>query len=264
MLAELSPLLREAIVLRYYFGYADAQIAMIVRCQPAAVRKRLQRGIAALERIIHERYAWLLSVTDRPLLITVTPSLLMRPQALTLVVTRLDLTPLVAVGGVNSIDLRGLWQVPFVVTPIAPEVRTFQVAPIIHTGVSVQPVSLETFSGQHPFDMNSNQGAGARLILRFSGLSTPGALQNAPFFDSAGPNFSTTAGAHLTFNGQVPTVTDVLPGSAQGDTEQVEILFWVPLRFSGSTTTLTIDHIRDGFPPLTYATGPWTFDLPIS
>jgi RNA polymerase sigma-70 factor (ECF subfamily) len=71
-LAELSPLLREAIVLRYYFGYADAQIAMIVRCQPAAVRKRLQRGIAALERIIHERYAWLLSVTDRSLLIAVT------------------------------------------------------------------------------------------------------------------------------------------------------------------------------------------------
>jgi len=70
-LTELSPLLREAIVLRYYFGYADAQIAMIVRCQPAAVRKRLQRGIAALERIIHERYAWLLSVTDRPFLITV-------------------------------------------------------------------------------------------------------------------------------------------------------------------------------------------------
>jgi RNA polymerase sigma-70 factor (ECF subfamily) len=71
-LAELSPLLREAIVLRYYFGYADAQIAMIVRCQPAAVRKRLQRGMAALERIIYERYAWLLSVTDKPLLITVT------------------------------------------------------------------------------------------------------------------------------------------------------------------------------------------------
>jgi RNA polymerase sigma-70 factor, ECF subfamily len=71
-LAELSPLLREAIVLRYYFGYADAQIALIVGCQPATVRKRLQRGIAALERIIHERYAWLLSVTERSSLIAVT------------------------------------------------------------------------------------------------------------------------------------------------------------------------------------------------
>jgi RNA polymerase sigma factor (sigma-70 family) len=71
-LAELSPLLREAIVLRYYFGYADAQIAMIVRCQPAAVRKRLQRGMSKLEHIIHDHYAWLLSVTDRSLLITFT------------------------------------------------------------------------------------------------------------------------------------------------------------------------------------------------
>lgn len=59
-LAELSPLLREALVLRYYFGYPDAQIALIVRCQPAAVRKRLQRGISKLDHIIHEHYAWLL------------------------------------------------------------------------------------------------------------------------------------------------------------------------------------------------------------
>lgn len=59
-LAQLSPLLREVIVLRYYFGYADAQIALIVRCQPAAVRKRLQRGISKLNHIIHEHYAWLL------------------------------------------------------------------------------------------------------------------------------------------------------------------------------------------------------------
>jgi RNA polymerase sigma factor (sigma-70 family) len=59
-LAQLSPLLREVIVLRYYFGYADAQIALIVRCQPAAVRKRLQRGIRKLNHVIHEHYAWLL------------------------------------------------------------------------------------------------------------------------------------------------------------------------------------------------------------
>jgi RNA polymerase sigma-70 factor, ECF subfamily len=70
-LAELSPLLREAIVLRYYFGYTDPQIAMIVGCQPAAVRKRLERGMAALQRTIHERYAWLLSGTGRSLLIVV-------------------------------------------------------------------------------------------------------------------------------------------------------------------------------------------------
>jgi RNA polymerase sigma-70 factor (ECF subfamily) len=69
-LAQLSPLLREAIVLRYYFGYPDAQIALIVRCQPAAVRKRLQRGINKLDYIIHEHYAWLLSDSGTSVLVS--------------------------------------------------------------------------------------------------------------------------------------------------------------------------------------------------
>jgi hypothetical protein len=190
------------------------------------------------------------------------PPLLMRPQSLTLVIKELDLTPLVAVGGVNSIDLTGLWQVPFVVTPITPEVRTFQLAPISHAGVTVQPVSLETFSGQHPFDTNSFEGAGARLILRISGLTTPSARQSAAFFDSRSPTGGSTNGAHLTFDALVPSYSDVLPGSVQGGTEEVEILYWVPLQFSGSTAMLSIDRIRIGF-PANYVTGPWTFDLPV-
>ncbi len=63
-LAELSQLLREAIVLRYYFGYSDTEIAKIVRCQPAAVRKRIQRGMDKLEHVIQARYAWLLLSND--------------------------------------------------------------------------------------------------------------------------------------------------------------------------------------------------------
>jgi hypothetical protein len=190
------------------------------------------------------------------------PSLLSGPQSLTLVVNQLDLTPNVAVGGVNSIELTGLWQVPFVVTPVIPVVHTFQVAPITHDGVMVQPLSLETFTGQHPFDTNSNEGAGARLLLRIGGLPTPGALQPAALFDSANPTGGSTTGAHLTFNGQVPSDTDVLPGSVQGNTEEVEILYWVPLRSTGSTAMLIIDRIRTGF-PVTFATGPWSFDLPV-
>jgi hypothetical protein len=191
------------------------------------------------------------------------PSLLMRPQSLTLVVNQVDLTPLIAVGGVNDIGLTGLWQVPFVVTPIVPNLRTFHVAPITHAGVTVQPVSLEVFSGQHPFETNSNQGAGARLILRISGLLTPGALQSAAFFDSSNVTGESTGGAHLTFDAIVPSDTAPLPGSAQGDTEEVEILYWVPLQFNESTATLTINRIRIGLPPNMYATGPWSFDLAI-
>jgi hypothetical protein len=187
----------------------------------------------------------------------------MRPEALTLVVHGVELNPLVAVGGVNSIDITGLWQVPFVVTPVIPAVHVFQVAPVTHAGVTIQPVSLEVFSGQHPFDMNSDEGAGARLTLRISGLSTSSALQSAGLFDSGGPTGGSSGGAHLTFNGQVPSYTSVLPGSVQGDSEEVEILYWVPLRLTGSTAMLTIDRIRTGYPSL-FVTGPWSFALPVS
>jgi hypothetical protein len=189
--------------------------------------------------------------------------LLMQPQALTLVVREVDLTPLVVGGGVNITEVTGLWQVPFVVTPIAPVVHAYQVPPVSHDGVTVQPVSLETFTGQHPFDMNSNEGAGARLILRIGGLSTPDALHSADLFDSDSQTGGSSGGGHLTFNGQVPSYINILPGSVLGDSEEIEILYWVPLRFSGSTAQLNIDRIRTGS-PATYATGPWSFDLPVS
>ena len=60
----------------------------------------------------------------------------------------------------------------------------------------------------------------------------------------------------------VPSYTAPLPASVQGDSEEVEILYWVPLQFDGSTATLTINTIRT-YPPDIYATGPWSFDLPI-
>jgi RNA polymerase sigma-70 factor, ECF subfamily len=69
-LSELTPLLREVVVLRYYFGYADAEIAEIVRCRPATARKRLQNGLRALRHIIHEHFSWLLVDTGSSLFIT--------------------------------------------------------------------------------------------------------------------------------------------------------------------------------------------------
>jgi hypothetical protein len=190
------------------------------------------------------------------------PSLLRGPQSLTLVVREVALTPTVAAEGVNSPALTGLWQVSFTVRPISPYLQQLQVAPSTHGGVTVQPLTLEHFTGQHPFDTNNNEGAGVRLILRISGLPTPAMLQNAVMFDTASATSSSNVGAHLTFDGAVPSDTALLPGSVQGDTEEVEILYWVPLQFNASTATLTIDRIRLGIPNI-YATGPWSFDLAI-
>jgi len=51
---------REAIGLRYYFGFSDQEIATIVHCSPGAVRKRLHDGLKALEVVIRRSYLWLL------------------------------------------------------------------------------------------------------------------------------------------------------------------------------------------------------------
>jgi RNA polymerase sigma-70 factor (ECF subfamily) len=51
---------REAVVLRYYFGYPDRQIADILGCRLGTVQQRLHAGRASLQQAIRRRYPWLL------------------------------------------------------------------------------------------------------------------------------------------------------------------------------------------------------------
>lgn len=52
---------REAVVLRYYFGYTDPQIATILKCRLGTVQQRLHAGRASLQQAIRRRSPWLLS-----------------------------------------------------------------------------------------------------------------------------------------------------------------------------------------------------------
>lgn len=52
---------REAVVLRYYFGYTDSQIATILKCRLGTVQQRLHAGRASLQQAIRRRSPWLLS-----------------------------------------------------------------------------------------------------------------------------------------------------------------------------------------------------------
>lgn len=52
---------REAIVLRYYIGYSDQQIASTLGCRLGTVQQRLHAGRASLQQAIRRRYPWLLS-----------------------------------------------------------------------------------------------------------------------------------------------------------------------------------------------------------
>jgi RNA polymerase sigma-70 factor (ECF subfamily) len=62
-LAGLTQKQREAVVLRYYFGCSDHELAAILGCQEGTARQRLYGGLVALRQIIAQRFAWLADTT---------------------------------------------------------------------------------------------------------------------------------------------------------------------------------------------------------
>jgi RNA polymerase sigma-70 factor (ECF subfamily) len=62
-LGTLTQKQREAVLLRYYVGCDDHEMAAMLGCSAGTARQRLHAGRAALERIIRERYDWLLTET---------------------------------------------------------------------------------------------------------------------------------------------------------------------------------------------------------
>ncbi|HEU0026754.1 MAG TPA: RNA polymerase sigma factor [Ktedonobacterales bacterium] len=60
-LAALTEKQREAVALRYYFAYSDQEIADILGCPVNTARHRVYDGLHALERVIRQRFPWLLS-----------------------------------------------------------------------------------------------------------------------------------------------------------------------------------------------------------
>jgi hypothetical protein len=203
-------------------------------------------------------------VSDYSTYLPLVPALQTGTQSLTFVVHKMSFP------NQHFRVVTGTWQIPFTVKVVVPQTTVFHVAPITHSGVTVQPVSLEMVCGQQPFLTNDSKGQGARLILSISGLHSPDALRSAPGFESAvqfpdsnGGGTSAGNGSHLTLGGNIPAWSDALSGSQHGDAEEVEVLYWLPLTLSGTTSQLQIDRICLGGTPNTFANGPWSFDLPI-
>jgi RNA polymerase sigma-70 factor, ECF subfamily len=59
-LAEITPRGREIIVLRYYLGYADGEIAELLGIPVNTARQRLHAARHALQGVIQARYPWLI------------------------------------------------------------------------------------------------------------------------------------------------------------------------------------------------------------
>jgi hypothetical protein len=190
------------------------------------------------------------------------PAQLTGPQTLTYVTHTMFQT-------CNNQYIQGNWQASFTVTPIVPHTIQFHLPPVTHSGVSVQPISLETSSGQQPLPSNDGQGSGARLILRIGNL-TPAEITYVSAFDSrtvyTDGGMGGTSGAHLTVNGKLPATTFPVPGSQTSNSVDVEVLFWTPLKLSGATAQLTINRILIGGGEVgheDFANGPWNIDLPL-
>ncbi len=62
-LAGLTQKQREAVVLRYYFGCSDQELAAILGCREGTARQRLHDGLAALRQTIAQRFVWLQAAT---------------------------------------------------------------------------------------------------------------------------------------------------------------------------------------------------------
>lgn len=60
-LGSLTQKQREAVVLRYYLGYSDREMAAILGCRAGAARVRLHGGLVALARAIQHSYPWLVA-----------------------------------------------------------------------------------------------------------------------------------------------------------------------------------------------------------
>jgi RNA polymerase sigma factor (sigma-70 family) len=63
LLAALTTAQREALALRYYYGFSDQEIAEIVGCRAPAARQRLYGGLHALKKLIRQRAPWLIDET---------------------------------------------------------------------------------------------------------------------------------------------------------------------------------------------------------
>lgn len=62
-LSTLTVKQREAVILRYYCGFSEQEMANLLHCLPGTVKWRLHAGLHALEHVIRQRFAWL--IVDR-------------------------------------------------------------------------------------------------------------------------------------------------------------------------------------------------------
>lgn len=62
-LATLTHKQREAVLLRYYVGCSDREMAAMLGCTAGTARQRLHAGCVVLERVIREQFGWLLTET---------------------------------------------------------------------------------------------------------------------------------------------------------------------------------------------------------
>lgn len=199
------------------------------------------------------------------------PADLGQPQTLTLTVTRFTFRELLPTPGPQPITaLAGLWQVRVPVTPVVPRTTTYHLAPIVHCGVAVRPLSLDVTSGGYP-SLNGfippGGNGGARLELEISGLPAQTQLSDIA------SGWGTTSSSPLSLDGLGPARENIpgfvfIPATSQpgvvgpSGTVRLDVILYQPLHPKGKTISLAISTLYLGA-DVTVA-GPWHFDLPVN
>jgi hypothetical protein len=196
-------------------------------------------------------------------------SLLQTPQSLTLRATALQLSD----GEGDNMALPGVWRATYKTSANPGRSITFNIAPQIHGGVTVQPLRLDSASGAGTW---VGEGAGERLLLRVSGLN-PSAYHATIYsiITTDGLGLTTQGATSILLANQLPSTVFQPSATASGSsgpaaTVELELIYlnsWLLTQTHAQTLSVNAWQVNmplSSATPPAYATGPWTFTLPLS
>lgn len=208
------------------------------------------------------------------------------PQRLTLHITSLMGESAPGNEGAPNPIVKGVWDIPFTITPVAGTAIPLSLPPQTHDGITIQVEEMDVAPAGGGLD---GQSGGVRVRYRISNLPPSASLTMAmqyprEFTTVNGGSGSNGASCHTLFTLKLANGQQTVPGwiwptgpiessglytqtvGATGSAE-FEALFFAPVSSSGATVTINtvpIGEVRNGQPVLAReAQGQWIFMAPL-
>ncbi|HET9110432.1 MAG TPA: DUF4179 domain-containing protein [Ktedonobacterales bacterium] len=204
------------------------------------------------------------------------------PQRLTL-----HITNLMAPGNIGAPNptVKGVWDIPFTITPVAGTAILLSLPPQTHDGITIQVEELDVAPAGGGLD---GQSGGVRVRYRISNLPPSASLMRAMQYPQRFTTVNSAASSngapcHNLFTLKLANGQETVPGwiwptgpiessglhtqtvGASGSAE-FEALFFAPMSPGDATisiNTVPIGEVRSGQPVLREAQGQWIFMAPL-